>query len=500
MLEEELRHQGERILLKMVDVEFIRKKHFVEGWSIRKISRQLSLSRQAVRKCLASADPPRYRLTNSRSCPVMDPYRDLIRGWLEQDEHAPTKQHHTSKRIFDRLVGEYTFGGAESTVRHFVAQLRPTMREVFIPLEAKWGQQAQVDWGQAVVRIGGDQVTAHLFCLRMRASGVPFAWAAPTEKLEAFLEGHCRAFSWLGGVPWEGLYDNPKTAVVRILAGPERQEHILFSSLRAHYLFDSLFCRPAQAHEKGAVENLVGYVRRNTLVPVPDFPSWEALNAHLLSWCEKERERLKERWTKDQAGLRPLPEQPFCCALTRLVVVSRLSLVNFDHNRYSVPCRHVGRTLRLAAFTDRIEAWDGEKQVAVHKRCYQRGQLILQFEHYLPALARKPHAASHAAFVRQMPAIYAAVRDQLCQSRPDGYREFAAILLLHNEFSAEAVVEAVEEASQRGCLQAVVVRQILLNRTAAKRPVPIPVPESLATATVIAPDLSRYDKLMVGVA
>lgn len=218
----------------MVDVEFIRKKHFVEGWSIRKISRQLSLSRQAVRKCLGSADVPRYCLTNPRTCPVMDPFRDIIRGWLAEDEHAPAKQRHTAKRIFDRLVGEYIFSGTESTVRHFVAQLRPTMREVFIPLEAKWGQQAQIDWGQGIVGIGGNQVTAHLFCLRMRASGVPFAWAAPTEKLEAFLEGHCRAFSWLGGVPWEGLYDNPKTAVVRILAGPERQEHILFSSLRAH--------------------------------------------------------------------------------------------------------------------------------------------------------------------------------------------------------------------------------------------------------------------------
>ncbi|MDO8655389.1 MAG: IS21 family transposase [bacterium] len=483
----------------MVDIEFIRKKHFVEGWTIRKISRQFDVSRQAVRKSLASADLPRYRLTKARPCAVMDPFRDIVQGWLEQDDQAPPKQRHTSKRIFDRLVAEYTFAGAESTVRHFVAKLRPARREVYIPLEARAGQQAQIDWGQAVVRIGGEPAIAHLFCLRMRASGVAFAWAAPTEKLEAFLEGHCRAFSWLGGVPWEGLYDNPKTAVVRILAGPERQEHVLFSSLRAHYLFDSHFCRPAQAHEKGAVENLVGYVRRNALVPVPDFPSWETLNEHLLSWCEKDRERLKEGWAKEQAGLRPLPLRPFRAALTRLAPVSRLSLVSFDRNRYSVPCRYVGRNLLLAAFTNRIEAWDGDERVALHHRCFQRGELILLFEHYLPALARKPHAASHAAFVSQMPPIYALVRDQLCHGRPDGYREFAAILLLHNEFPADAVAPAVEEALRRGCLQAAAVRQILLNQTFSKYPLPVSVPEGLAMVTVSPPNLSQYDILLAGV-
>jgi len=233
MLEEELRLRGGKVMLKMVDIEFIRKKHFVEGWSIRKISRQLCISRQAVRKAISSADPPRYHLTKARPCPVMDPFREVILTWLAEDEKARPKQRHTARRIFDRLQEEYTFACGESTVRHFVAGLRPRTREAFIPLEVRWGQQGQIDWGQAAVVIDGNPVIAHLFCLRMRASGVPFAWAAPTEKLEAFLEGHCRGFAWLGGVPAECLYDNPKTAVVRILAGPERQEHIQFSSLRA---------------------------------------------------------------------------------------------------------------------------------------------------------------------------------------------------------------------------------------------------------------------------
>jgi len=322
----------------MVDIEFIRKQHLVAGWSIRTISRQLGISRQAVRKALASAEPPRYQLRRPRPAPIMDPYGEVIAGWLAQDAQAPRKQRHTAKRIYDRLVADYGFGGAESSVRRVVARLRPRQPEAFVPLSARFGQQAQVDWGQAQVHLEGQPAVAHLFCLRLRASRVPFVWAAPTEKLEAFLEGHRRAFAWLGGVPAECVYDNPKTAVVRILAGPERQEQTLFVSLRAHYLFDSQFCRPGEGHEKGAVENLVGYVRRNALVPVPDFPTWEALNAYLLGWCERERERLAEGWAQEQAGLRAQPVQTFCCARTRPVRAGPLGLVCGGGHRYSVSC------------------------------------------------------------------------------------------------------------------------------------------------------------------
>ncbi|MDO8691292.1 MAG: IS21 family transposase [Dehalococcoidia bacterium] len=483
----------------MVDIEFIRKKNMVDGWSIRKISRQLKVARQTVRKALVSAEPPQYKVSQPRSCPVTGPYRDIIGSWLSEDQKAPTKQRHTATRVYDRLAEEYQFTGGESTVRRLVARIIKKQPEVFIPLEAAWGQQAQVDWGQAMVEMNGVPVVAHLFCLRMRASGVPFVWAAPTEKLEAFLEGHRRAFEWLEGVPAQCLYDNPKTAVARILAGPERVEHTVFSSLRAHYLFDSLFCRPGEAHEKGAVENLVGYVRRNALVPVPAFSSWDGLNLHLLAWCERDRTRLGERWEAERQHLRPLPAMPFRCSLSCLTPVSRLSLVTVDRNRYSVPCKYVGQTLRLSISTNQIEAWDGQERVVLHARCHLRGETLLKIEHYLPALAFKPRAATHAAVIGQMPPIYATVRERLCRARPDGYRDFVSILLLHQEFPAQAVARALEEALQRGCLQPASVRQLLLNQTCTPPPEPIPVPLRLGETRLSPPDLSRYNLLLEAV-
>lgn len=482
----------------MVDIEFIRKKHFVDGWSVRRISRQLRLARQSVRKALLVTEPPRYQREHALPRPVVGPFEPVIRRWLEGDREAPPKQRHTAKRVYDRLVAEYGFTGHETSVRRVVARLRPKTPEVFVPLAVGWGQQAQVDWGQAVVRIAGQPVVGHLFCLRMRTSQVPFVWAAPTEKLEAFLEGHVRAFAWLGGAPATCLYDNPKTAVVRILAGPNRQEHEVFSSLRTHYLFESLFCRPAEAHEKGAVENLVGYARRNTLVPIPDVASWDELNAHLLAWCERERRRLADRWVQEAAALRPLPQAVFRPALTRLVPVSPSSLVRVDQNRYSVPGRYVGRTLLVRAFTERIEVWESDALVAEHRRRYGRGETAMKIEHYLPTIARKPRAATHAAVVEQMPAIYGQVRERLCGAHLEGYRDFAAILLLHREFPAEAVQGALEEAWERDCLAPSAVRQLVINRLAPAPPTPIPLPPDLASAVVAVPDLTPYDTLLVG--
>jgi transposase len=482
----------------MVDIEFIRKKHLVDSWSVRRISRQLGLARQTVRKALLVTEPPRYQGEHAPPRPVVGPFELVIERWLEGDREAPPKQRHTAKRVYDRLVAEYTFTGHEATVRRTVARLRPKTAEVFIPLAVDWGQQAQVDWGQAMVRIADQSVVAHCFCLRMRASQVPFVWAAPTEKLEAFLEGHVRAFTWLGGVPATCLYDNPKTAVVRILAGPNRQEHEVFSSLRAHYLFESTFCRPAEGHEKGAVENLVGYARRNTLVPVPDVASWDELNAHLLAWCERERGRLADRWDREAAALRPLPQVAFRPALTRLAPVSPSSLVRVDQNRYSVPGRYVGRTLLVRVFTERIELWDGDTLIAEHGRRYGRGETAMQIEHYLPTIARKPRAATHAAVVEQMPPIYGQVRERLCGAHIEGYRDFAAMLLLHMEFPAEAVQAALEEAWERGCLVPSAVRQLIINHTAPPAPDPIAIPSDLAAATVEIPNLASYDALLVG--
>jgi transposase len=482
-------------VLRMVDVEFIKLRRARDGWSIREISRRTGWSRQAIRRALAApAAPPRYELSAPRPSPVMGPYLDLVRQWLANDETAPPKQRHTARRIYDRLASEHGFAGSEVTVRKAVARLRGPRREAYVPLEAPFGQIAQADFGSAVVTIAGKRCEVALFCLRAKASKVPFVVAYPTEKLEAFLAGHVAAFAFFGGVFGELWYDNAKTAVVRILSGPAREEHERLSALRAHYLFASSFCTPGRGNEKGSVENLVGYVRRNALVPhTRSYASFAALNEHLRAWCERERVRHDEAWRLERAALGELPAHPFSASVSRPVVVSKVALVSVDRVRYSVPVICAGQTLRAESFVERVELYRGSERVAVHARSYARGETVLELAHYLDAFARKPRAALSCAALASADPVFVRARD-LALRTPDGHRGFAEILLLGRELGLERLAEALRVSLAAGTpTDAQHVRQIALN-AAHEVPPPVAVPAPFALS-LPAPDLACYDAL-----
>jgi len=484
-------------VLRVVDLEYIRKKYYVEGWSIRKISRQLGHGRQTIRKALASSKIPQYQLEVERCCPVMDPYRGIIAAWLEADQDAPKKQRHTAKRIYDRLVAEYDFTGSDSTVRKFVRKLRPKYREAYIPLTAEYGEQAQVDWGRAKIMFDGVLTEVCLFCLKLKSSNVPFVWAFHTEKLEAFLEGHRLAFEWLRGVPKEIVYDNLKTAVLKILSGPKREEHETFSSLRAHYLFESIFCRPGMPHEKGGAEGLVGYVRRNTMVPVLNVADIDYLNHEiLLPWCVKEQQKHQEHWILEKENLLPLPAHPFRCCVTKMAKANSYSLVNHDRARYSVPCRYIGEPLRVEIFASTVEVWHKNKCVATHSRSHEAGTLIMELDHYLDAIERKPRSVMHAAVVRRLPEIYASAKKELLKDNPTGYKELCRILLLNRDYPAEKVTIALEKALKLGMADEITVRQLILNAEDQHATPEVKVPAALVDYTLPAFNYGCYDQLL----
>ena len=483
-------------MLRMVDVEFIKLRHARDGWSIREISRRTGWSRQAIRKALAGpAAPPRYELSAPRPQPVMGPYLGLVRQWLAEDEEAPRKQRHTARRIYERLVDEHGYSGSEVTVRRAVAGLRTRRALPYVPLEAPFGRIAQADFGSAVVTIAGERVEVALFCLRAKASRVPFVAAYPTERLEALLSGHVEAFAFFGGVFAEVWYDNPRTVVTRILSGPAREEHELFSALRAHYLFASSFCTPGAGNEKGSVEHLVGYARRNALVPhTRSFDDLPALNRHLRAWCERERARHGEAWALERAALGPLPAHPFPASVGRPVVAGKTALVSLDRVRYSVPVACAGMTLRAESFTDRVEVYRGSELVASHARSYARGAVVLELAHYLDAFAVKPRAALSCAALDAADPVFVRARDLALRS-PDAHRRFAEVLLLGRELGLERLAGALSAClAGGGPLEATYVRQVALN-AAHEVPPPVAVPAAL-DVRLPAADLARYDALV----
>ena len=497
-------------MIRMAEKESIRKKHFVEGWSIRKVSKMFEISRQTVRKALKDSTVPVYRIKKPRKSPVMDPFREVISKWIISDRDVPKKQRHTARRIYDRLTEEYQFQGCESTVRRFVRELKKELElsnpTGFVPLTADYGEQAQVDWGTGTVVIAGETRKISLFCIKLRASKVPFVRAFPSEKTEAFLEGHRLAFEWFGGVPSECHYDNLKTAVTRIIKGsPDREEAKEFSSLRSHYLFDSHFCNVRSGNEKGSVENLVGYIRRNTMVPIPDVLDLETLNVKLLDWCEREKDRHRDKWKQEQRALRPLPLYPFDTSTVNSAIVSSTGLVTFDRNVYSVPPENAGKTVTVKAYWDRIVIVLKDKELARHNRLRGRGEESIQLEHYLDILERKPRASRNAVPVRNQGEDWQILRKKMCTGPRNRYREFTKILLLNREIDPTVLAKSLKIAIEKDLLSSDAIRQIAINMSShsieKKRKElqitdPLKMPEDLRQYPVDIPELGRYDQLL----
>jgi transposase len=300
----------------------IRREYQFGVGTIKGVSRQLGVHRRVVRQALADAVPP-VRSYRSRAKPTLDRVQAFIDQVLETDRTAPRKQRHTARRIHDRLCRERPDAPvAASTVREYVRGWKRTHgligREVCVPQTYDWGQEAQVDWYEAVAVLGDEEVMLQVFCVRSMASGAAFHRAYPRATQQAFLEAHEGAFQYFGGVFATLRYDNLTSAVRKVLRGFRREETTRFIAFRSHWQFVAAFCTPGEGHEKGGVEGEAGYFRRNHWVPVPHAADLDALNAQLLAGCRADEARVirgrtqsvGEAVTIERASLRPLATEP----------------------------------------------------------------------------------------------------------------------------------------------------------------------------------------------
>ncbi len=389
----------------LVDVYLrIRRAVMVEGMSVREASRVFGLHRDTVRKMLAYSAPPGYRRQTPPKRPKLQAFTGVIDRILDEDHRVPRKQRHTAKRIFERLRDEYGFDGGYTVVKDYVREHRRQTKEMFVPLSHPPGQ-AQCDFGEALVVIGGAQRKVRCFVLDLPHSDGCFVKAYPAETTEAFLDGHVSAFSFLGGIPQSILYDNTKLAVARILGDGKRQRTRSFMELQSHYLFEDRFGRPGKGNDKGKVEGLVGYTRRNFLVPIPSFESFEALNAYLERRCLERMdatlrghsETIGQRMEQDLDALLPLPPAPYDACDKQAGQVSSLSLVRYRTNDYSVPVAYGHRDALVRGYVDEVVISCGSEVIARHPRSYGRDDFVFDPIHYLPLLERKTGALDQAA-------------------------------------------------------------------------------------------------------
>ena len=381
----------------------------LQGMSQRQIAASLQISRNTVKKYWDGDRVPWERKAYSREPSVLtEEVMAFVRHCLEEDAHSPKKQHHTAKRIYDRLVEELGFTGGETTVRRLVSQLRENPQEAFVPLAFPPGDAIQIDFGEATVYLSGVKTVVNLFCARLCYSGAPLVLAYRRQNEESFLDALIQVFQYFGGVPKRVIFDNGKVAV-KDGFGAHARKQAGYAALSAHYGFEAIFCNPASGNEKGLVEGLVGYSRRNTCVPVPKVESMEELNCLLREKCRKylshqirgKKNNVGSMLAEEKEKLYPLPKYPFDPCKRSTSRVDRFCTVRFDSNNYSVPCEFCGREVSVKASPETVSIYLGGTCIAQHKRCLERKKTIYDLAHYLPLLEKKGRAIFYAKPVQE---------------------------------------------------------------------------------------------------
>jgi transposase len=486
----------------------IRRRVLAGALSKRAACREYAIHWKTLQKILGHVEPPGYRKSKPRAKPKIASFLPILHEILTSDRTAPRKQRHTAQRIFERLREEYGFGGGYTIVKDAVRQWKQQHQEVFLPLSHRPGE-AQVDFGFAQVVVGGEPTKVALFVMSLPYSDALFCQVFPKECTEVFLEGHKRAFAYLGGVPVRIAYDNTKVAVAKITGSRERQVTREFLRLQSHYLFEAHFCLVRRPNEKGHVERLLDFARSHYLVPVPRVDSLEELNATLRPRCEEDlRRQLRGKGqpkgvllAEERASFLPLPKQPFDARRVRPGSVDSLSLVRFENNSYSVPTQYAHRKVTVVASVAEVRLVYEDRLIARHRRCWGKEQYFFDPVHYLALLERKPGGFDHARPLEdwKLPECFGLLRRRLeAEHEGQGTRAFIGVLRLLESFSLRALTDAVEYALDLDVTDADAIRVILEHHS--EQPVEL---FSLAghphlqSVRVEPTDVSAYQALLV---
>jgi transposase len=495
--------------------EEIRREYEFGIGTIAGVARKLKVHRRMVREAIGSALPSR-RKKAARPRWKLGAAAAFVDGILELDRKAPRKQRHTAHRIWQRMQTEMQeCGVCERTVRQYVRQrkiaLGLAVNEVFVPQSYDWGVEAQVDWYEAFADLSGERTKLQVFSMRSMASGAAFHCAFLHATQQAFLQAHELAFAFFCGVFRKLRYDNLKSAVKKILRGYRRDETTRFRAFRSHWRFESDFCTPGQGHEKGGVEGEAGYFRRNHWVPVPKADSLGELNRQLLAGCRSDEQRClagREQSVGaalliERQHLLPLAAEGVDLAHTSFPTVNSMGCVKVLTNAYSVPLK-AGTQVHAKTYASTVEVWTEGRCVAWHERCYGRQKQVLDLEHYLDALSRKPGALAGSRPLEQQrraglwPGSFDAIWEALIvrHGKQDGTKQMIDLLQASKEFGRDRLRAAIESALLAGCTDSAAVLHLLHAEDLSRPPREAIDIGSLEQYQRPLPVMNEYDQLL----
>ena len=502
------KRRGSQGMVTVETIAKVRRDHFVHGKRIKAIARSRGLSKNTVRKILRSSEPAFRYERQSVPYPKLEAYRSQLEALLEANIGKSKRERLTLMRIYEQLRAD-GFAGSYDAVRRYAKQWqrgRPGQNtDAFVPLAFDPGEAYQFDWSHEVVILDGVTTTVKVAHMRLCHSRMPFVRAYPRESQEMVFDAHNRGFAFYRGSCTRGIYDNMKTAVDAVFVGKARRFNRRFEQLCSQYLVEPVPCTLGAGWEKGQVENQVGTMRERLFTPRLRFKTFEDLNAWLLDRCvayarsqshPEQRERtVFEVFETERASLIPY-RTPFDGHRTQIATVSKTCLVRFDHNRYSVEARAIGRPVEVYAYADRVVLRQDGEVVGEHSRRFGRGQAAYNPWHYVPVLSRKPGALRNGAPFKgwKLPGALGRVQSKLKRTR-DGDRQMVAILGAVLSDGVEAVEAACAEALSMKLASSDVILNLLARQREPDPPPTIFTPEALTLMQSPVADCARYDGL-----
>ena len=497
----------------MIDAEHwaeVRRLKRQEDYSIRAIARRMNLDRKTVRKILKQGEYPGLKQKQpARRGSILDPFKADIRRYLKESSDL------TAVQIHRRLVDHHDYPGEITLVREYIRQLRQKDNEAFLRLTFLPGECAQVDWGTfGTIPVGDTHRRLSAFVMVLAYSRLMYIEFTLSEKMDAFLEAHVRAFKAFNGVTRRVLYDNCKTVVLDRRAGHVRFNPKLLE-FGDHYGFAVRVCPPRRPWHKGRVESGIGYVRKSFARGRPAPKSLKAEQRDLEHWIEHVANQRLHKVTRrkpqdlfeevEWAALVPLPEAPYDTAhVVASVSANRYFRVHFDGNQYSIPFSYALRQgLLLKATTKQVRIYADGTCIATHTRTYARGQDVLDDQHQRGLIEKKRRAERDTLLGRVVAALgpeaeaYAA---GLVHAAVQTSRHLRRLLRLVDSYGADEVRQAIRKAMAHNAFGAEYIENILhQQRRETGRAIPMPpniTDPALSDVTVPEPNLSRFDNIL----
>ena len=497
----------------MTQIKDIRKMYFEEGKNISQIARETGHDRKTIRGYLNKDDwntePPKIK--KGAFYPKLDPYKPDIDTWLNEDKKARRKQRHTAKRVYDRLVKKYgdNFNCSYRTVAGYVAMKKKEIfgeKKSFLPLEHIPGE-AQVDFGDADFYENGKLYTGKYLNLSFPYSNKGYFQIFKGENQECLFEGLKTIFKHIGGVPPRIWFDNASTIVTKVIKGGGRELTDDFLRFMEHYRFEAAFCNLDAGHEKGNVENKVGYHRRNMLVPVPKFEKITEFNKDLLIQCEEDakREHYRKEGTieglhkEDVQALLELPKEALETSKYITLKTNGYGkfLLNNGLHEYSVAPKYANQyvLVKLTAFHV-IVLDESHREIVRHERLYGNyKQQSMQWLPYLNLLARRPGALKYTGVYHMLPQPIKEYMEDL--SKQEKGKVLRTIADLTQRSSFEKAVETIRAALSYGVtdVDSLINLHSRLHEKALQLE-PVRLPEHIPNLKRYEPNFIAYDKCL----